>query len=116
MRHRIRGRKLGRRSEHRQALLQNLAAQLLKQERITTTAAKAKEVRGMAEEVITKGKHGTLHDRRLAMALLTDTEAVRKVFNDLAPRYAERPGGYTRLLKLMPRKGDAAPMARLELV
>ena len=116
MRHRVTGRKLGRRSKHRQALFQNLVVQLLRHERITTTEAKAKEVRGVAEGVITKGKRGALNDRRLAMALLTDKEAVRRVFDDLATRYAERPGGYTRLVKLLPRKGDAAPMALLELV
>lgn len=116
MRHRQAGRKLGRRSEHRQALVQNLVAQLLKHERITSTEAKVREARRAAEEVITKGKRGSLHDRRLAMAYLTDKDAVRKLFDDLAPRYAERPGGYTRLVRLGPRKGDAAPMALLELV
>ncbi len=116
MRHRVAGRKLGRRSEHRKALYWNLVAQLVKVERITTTEAKAKEVRGIAEEVITKGKKGTVHDRRLAFAMLPDKEAVGKVFAELAPRYAERPGGYTRVVKLMPRKGDAAPMALLELI
>ena len=98
------------------ALIQNLAAQLLKHERITSTEAKVKEVRGVVEKVITKGKSGSLHDRRQAMAFLTDKEAVRKLFGDLALRYAERPGGYTRVVRLMPRKGDAAPMALLELV
>ncbi len=116
MRHRQAGRKLGRRTEHREALLQNLVAQLLKHERITSTEAKLKEARGAAERVITRGKRGTLNDRRLAMAYLTDKAAVRKLFDDLAPRYAERPGGYTRLVRLGIRKGDAAPMALLELV
>ena len=116
MRHRVAGRTLGRRMEHRQALYQNLVVQLVKHERITTTEAKAKEVRGIAEQVITKGKQGTVHDLRQVMAFLTDKEAARKVFRDLATRYAERPGGYTRLLRTMPRKGDAAPMAVLELV
>lgn len=116
MRHRQIGRKLGRRSEHRLALLQNLTAQLLKHERITSTEAKAREVRSIIEKVITKGKRGSLHDRRQTMAFLTDKAAVKKLFDDVAPRYADRPGGYTRLIRLMQRKGDAAPMAMLELV
>ena len=116
MRHRVEGRTLGRRTEHREALLQNLVAQLIKHERITTTEAKAREARKLAEKVITKGKGGSLNERRLAMGLLTDKQAVSKLFDDLGPRYADRPGGYTRMLKLMPRKGDAAPMALLELV
>jgi large subunit ribosomal protein L17 len=116
MRHRIAGRSLGRRTEHREAMLQNIVAQLIKRERISTTEARAKEARLLAERMITKGKAGSLNDRRLAMATLTDKEAVGKLFDELAPRYAERTGGYTRILKLGPRKGDAAPMALLELV
>ena len=116
MRHRVEGRILGRRTEHREAMLQNLVAQLIKHERITTTEAKAREARKLAEKVITKGRGGSVHERRLAMALLTDKQAVSKLFDELGPRYAERPGGYTRILKLMPRKGDAAAMALLELV
>ena len=90
--------------------------ELLKRERITTTEAKAREVRGVAEKVITKGRRGTLNDRRIAAALLTEKQVVRKLFDDIGPRSATRPGGYTRMLKLMPRKGDAAAMALLELV
>lgn len=116
MRHRVAGRKLGRRTEHRQALLQGLVAQLLVHERITTTEAKARDARSLAEHMITKGKSGTLHDRRIAMSTLTNKDAVKKLFDDIAPRYQERSGGYTRLLKVMPRKGDAAAMAILELV
>ncbi len=116
MRHRIAGRSLGRRTEHREAMLQNIVAQLIKRERISTTEARAKEARLLAERMITKGKAGSLNDRRLAMATLTDKEAVGKLFDELAPRYAERTGGYTRIVKVGPRKGDAAPMALLELV
>ncbi len=116
MRHRVEGRTLGRRTEHREALLQNLVAELLKHERITTTEAKAREARKLAERVITKGRGGSIHDRRQTLALLTDKQAVSKLFDEVGPRYADRPGGYTRMVKLMPRKGDAAPMAMLELV
>ena len=116
MRHRVAGRKLGRRTEHREAMLQNIVAQLLTHERVTTTEAKAKEARTLAERIITKGRSGSVHDRRQAMALLTDKQALRKLFDELGPRYADRAGGYTRLMKLMPRRGDAAAMALLELV
>lgn len=116
MRHRVATKSLGRRSEHRNSMLQNLAAELLKKERITTTQAKAKVACSVTEEIITKAKRGTLHDRRLVLAKLTDEDAVRKAFDELATRYADRPGGYTRMYKLMPRKGDAAAMAMLELV
>ena len=116
MRHRVAGRKLGRRTEHREAMLQNIVAQLLRNERVTTTEGKAREARSLAERMITKGRSGSLNDRRLAMATLTDKQAVRVLFEELGPRYADRAGGYTRMLKLMPRKGDAAPMAILELV
>ena len=116
MRHRVAGRKLGRRTEHREATLQNIVVQLLTHERVTTTEAKAKEARTLAERIITKGRSGSVHDRRQAMALLTDKQALRKLFDELGPRYADRAGGYTRLMKLMPRRGDAAAMALLELV
>lgn len=116
MRHRIATKSLGRRAEHRNSMLQNLTVALLKNERIQTTQAKAKVARGMVEEIITKAKNGTLHDRRLVLAKLTDETAVRKAFSELAGRYADRPGGYTRMYKLAPRKGDAAAMAMLELV
>ena len=116
MRHRVAGRKLGRRSEHREATLQNIVVELLTHERVTTTEAKARSARTLAERIITKGRSGSLHDRRLAMALLTDKQAVRRLFDEIGPRYADRNGGYTRIMKLMPRKGDAAAMAMLELV
>ena len=116
MRHRVVGRKLGRRTEHREAMLQNIVVQLLTYERVTTTEAKAREARKLADRIITKGRSGSIHDRRLAMALLTDKHALRRLFDEIGPRYAERNGGYTRIMKLMPRKGDAAAMAVLELV
>ena len=116
MRHRVSGRKLGRRTEHREAMLQGIVAQLITHERVTTTEAKAREARRLAEHVITTGRNGSQHQRRRAMALLTDKLAVAKLFENLGPRYASRKGGYTRMVKIMPRKGDAAPMAILELV
>ena len=116
MRHKVTGRRLGRPSGHRKALYRGLVRDLLLRERIRTTLAKAKEVRGMAEKIITFGKKGELHHRRLALAFVTDKNVVAKVFDELSERYAERQGGYTRVLKLGPRKGDGAPMAILELV
>lgn len=116
MRHKVTGRRLGRPSGHRKALYRGLVRDLLLRERIRTTLAKAKEVRGLAEKIITYGKKGELHHRRLALAFVTDKNVVAKVFDELSERYAERQGGYTRVLKLGPRKGDGAPMAILELV
>ncbi len=116
MRHRVAGRKLSRSSAHRRALYRNLVTDLLRYEKLTTTEAKAREARSLAEKVITLGKKGTLHDRRQVLAFVADEDVVRKVFDVLAKRYAERAGGYTRLLKLGPRLGDGAPLARLELV
>jgi len=116
MRHRVNGRKLGRPTGHRVAMYRNLITDLLRYEKIVTTEAKAKEVRGMAEKTITLGKNGSLHARRQALAVVTDKKVVPKLFDELASRYADRPGGYTRLVKLGPRLGDGAPMARLELV
>jgi len=116
MRHRVNGRKLGRPTGHRVAMYRNLITDLLRYEKIVTTEAKAKEVRGMAEKTITLGKNGSLHARRQALAVVTDKKVVTKLFDELASRYADRPGGYTRLVKLGPRLGDGAPMARLELV
>lgn len=98
------------------ALYRNLVSALINKEHIKTTEAKAKEVRGLAERVITYGKKGSLHNRRTAIAFMHDEQAIKKVFDELASRYADRPGGYTRITKLGPRKGDAAPMALLELV
>jgi len=116
MRHKIAGRKLGRATGHRRALFRNLVTDLLNYEKITTTEAKAKEVRGLAEKMITLGKDGELHSRRQALSFIIDKKVAEKVFAELAQRYAERPGGYTRIIKLGPRLGDGAPMVKLELV
>ncbi len=116
MRHKVAGRKLGRSSAHRKALYRNLVTDLLNYERITSTEAKAKEIRSLAEKMITLGKEGGLNSRRQALSFILDGRIAEKVFNELAPRYAERPGGYTRLIKLGPRLGDGAPMVRIELV
>jgi large subunit ribosomal protein L17 len=98
------------------ALLRNIVTDLLRHETVQTTEAKAREVRRLAEKVITRGKKGSLHDRRLAAAVLTDEGILRKLFDELGPRYESRPGGYTRMVKLGQRKGDAAPMAIVELM
>jgi large subunit ribosomal protein L17 len=116
MRHRVGGRKLSRPTGHRLALYRNLITDLFRSERITTTEAKAKEIQGMAEKIITLGKRGDLHARRLASSRLFDDRIVDKVFAVLAVRYSERPGGYTRVVKLPPRLGDAASMAVIELL
>ena len=116
MRHRHSGRKLSRPTGHRTLMLRNMVTDLLRHESIRTTSAKAQEVRRMAEKAITHGKRGSLHDRRQALAVLTDESVVSKLFDELGPRYESRPGGYTRIVKLGERKGDAAPMAIIELV
>ncbi len=116
MRHLKAGRKFGRTSAHRKALFRNLVGALIQRERISTTLAKAKELRGKVEKTITLGKKGTLHARRQAFKLAPQKEAVQKVFGSLAERYANRPGGYTRIIKIGPRRGDNAPMAFIELV
>ena len=116
MAHRIDGRKLGRPTDHRRALFRNLVTDLLRHEKIITTEAKAKEVRGLAEKVITLGKRGDLHARRQALRFVYDKKMVEKTFDELAERYANRPGGYTRIVKLGPRHGDRARMAQLEMV
>ena len=116
MRHLKAGRKLGRTSAHRKALFRNLVGALILRERISTTLAKAKELRGKVEKTITLGKKGTLHARRQAFKLAPQKETVLKVFGPLAERYAKRPGGYTRIIKIGPRKGDNAPMVFIELV
>ncbi len=116
MRHRRSGRKLGRDSAHRRALYANLAGALIEHGRIRTTEAKAKEVRPIAEQMITLGRRGDLAARRRALAYLRSQEIVHKLFAEVGPRFAERPGGYSRIVKLGPRAGDAAPMAYLELV
>jgi len=116
MANRIAGRKLGRPTDHRLAMLRNQVTDLLRHEKIVTTEAKAREVRGIAERMITWGKQGSLHARRQVLRIVTDKETVKKLFDDLGPRFADRAGGYTRLVRLGPRRGDAARMAQLELV
>jgi len=114
--HHVKGRKLSRYKDQRTALMRGLVSELIKHERITTTLAKAKETRVVAEKLITHGKKGTVHHRRLALAQLPDKRVVKKVFDDVASRYEDRNGGYTRILKLGPRQGDGANMAMIELV
>jgi large subunit ribosomal protein L17 len=116
MRHRRAGKKLGRDSAHRKALYSNLAGALIEHGRIRTTEAKAKAVKPFAEQMITLGKRGDLHARRLALAELRSQDVVHQLFADVAPRFADRPGGYTRIVRLGPRNGDAAEMVYLELV
>lgn len=116
MRHAVRGRKLGRTTAHRRALFRNQLASLVRHERIVTTLPKAKEMRPILEKTITQGKRGTLHARRQVRRWLSDRHLVQKVFDDIAPRFADRNGGYSRIMKLGPRKGDGAEMAILELV
>lgn len=116
MRHKLAGRKLNRSTGHRWALYRGQVTALLAHERIVTTEAKAKEVRSLAEKMITLGKDGSLASRREALSFVTDKRVVDKLFAEIAPSYADRNGGYTRLLKLGPRPGDSAPMAQIELV
>jgi large subunit ribosomal protein L17 len=116
MRHRLAGRHLGRDTAHRLSLYRNLVTDLLRYERITTTEAKAKEIRPMAEKVITLGRRGDLHARRQALRFVYDEHVVRKVFDDIGPRMADRPGGYLRITALEARRGDGARMASIELV
>lgn len=116
MRHGVAGRKLSRPTGHRLALFRNLMTDLLRYERIRTTEAKAKDVQAQVEKMISLGKRGDLHARRLAGAKIYDGKIVEKLFGDLAERYSERGGGYTRVIKLGPRLGDAAEMAIIELV
>jgi len=112
----MRGRKLGRSPAHRKALFRNQLASLVREERIKTTLHKAKELRPIAEKVVTQGKRDTLHARRLVNRWLPERLLVKKVFDDIAPRFQERPGGYTRIIKLGPRRGDGAEMAVIEWV
>jgi len=116
MRHRNAGRKLNRTATHRSALFASLATALIKHEQIATTLPKAKELRRVADRLITLAKRGDLHARRLALSRLRDEAMVAKLFGTLGPRYADRPGGYTRVLKAGFRYGDSAPMAVIELV
>ena len=116
MRHQKKTVKLGRTAEHRKALLANQVCSLIEHQRIRTTLAKAKAVRPLAEKMVTLGKNGSLHARRTALAVLRQKSAVKKLFDDIAPRSASRNGGYTRIIKLGQRKSDAAPIAFLEWV
>ncbi|UZK69420.1 50S ribosomal protein L17 [Sphingomonas sp. S1-29] len=116
MRHRVGGRKLQRTSAHRIALFRNMSAALIKHEQITTTVAKAKELRPYVEKLVTLAKKGGLSNRRLAHARLLDDAQLIKLFDVLASRYADRPGGYTRIIKAGPRASDASPMAIIEFV
>src|ERR1700683_520713 len=116
MRHKLSGRQLSRNSPHRHAMLRNMAASLLRHETIRTTVPKAKELRRVVEPLITLAKTDTDSRRRLALARLRDTEVVVKLFADLGPRFKARPGGYTRILHMLPRAGDSAPMALMQLV
>ena len=116
MRHRMSGRKLNRTSSHRKAMFSNMAVALLKHEQIKTTLPKAKDLRPIVEKLISLGKRGRLHDRRRAFAMLRDDATTAKLFDSLADRYADRSGGYTRVIKAGYRYGDTAPMAVIELV
>lgn len=116
MRHKVAGRKLSCSSSHRRALLRNLVTDLLNHGKITTTEAKAKEARSLAEKMITLGKEGSLHARRQALSFILDQGVTEKVFSELATKYTERSGGYTRITKLGSRLGDGAPMVQLELI
>ena len=116
MRHLKSGRQLSRNSSHRWALMRNLITALLREEKIQTTDPKAKELRRWADRVITLGKQGTLHARRQVLSIVQDKAVVRKLFDTLGPRFKDRPGGYTRIIKLGLRRGDAAQMSLIELV
>jgi large subunit ribosomal protein L17 len=115
MRHRVAGRKLSRHTQHRELMFRNMVVSLLTHERIRTTLPKAKEIRTWADKIITLGKKGDLHARRRAYDLLRDRDAVKKLFEEIAPRFKDRMGGYTRVYKMGRRLGDAAPMALVEL-
>ncbi len=115
MRHRKSGRKLNRSAPHRLAMFRNMVTSLLEHEHIQTTDAKAKELRRFAERMVTLGKRGTLHARRQALSFVRDRNVVKKLFEDIAPRFADRPGGYTRVTKLGTRRGDAAALSVIEL-
>ncbi len=116
MRHLKAGRKFGRTSDHRKAMFRNMVTALIRRERIQTTLPKAKELRGKVEKTITLGKKGTLHARRQAYKLVAEKDAVQKVFGPLAERFADRHGGYTRIIRIGNRRGDDAPMAYIELI
>lgn len=116
MRHSKAGRRLGRKTSHREAMFRNMVTSLLAHEKITTTDAKAKEIRSFTERMITLGKRGDLHSMRLAASFIREKSVVTKLFSTIAPRYMDRPGGYTRIIKLGIRQGDTAPVSMIELV
>jgi large subunit ribosomal protein L17 len=116
MRHRVAGKKLGRKTAHRVMMFRNMVTSLLDKERMRTTVDRAKAIRPIAEKIITLGKRETLHARRQALAFVKDPAVVAKLFDDLAPRFAQRNGGYTRIIKLGHRDGDGAQMALIELI
>src|SRR5262245_11201313 len=116
MRHRAKGRQLSRTAEHKKALLRNLAMSLFRHEKIVTTTAKAKELRPFAERLITLARRGALHARRLVERRIQDREVLKRLFSEIGPRFAARPGGYTRILKIGHRVGDGADTARIELL
>ena len=116
MRHRVAGRKLSRHTQHRKLMFRNMLVSLLQHERIKTTLAKGKELRGWVDKIITLGKKGTLHARRQAFAILRDKEIVKKLFEEITPRLKDREGGYTRIYKMGWRQGDGAPLSLIELV
>ncbi len=116
MRHRKAGRKLGRTTSHKNAMLRNMVTSFLKDEKIVTTDAKAKELRSVAEKMITLGKRGNLHARRQALSFIRDKKIAKKVFEEISPRFSERAGGYTRIVKIGNREGDNAPVSLIELV
>jgi large subunit ribosomal protein L17 len=116
MRHRVKGKKLRRDTAHRRALLRNLVTSFLEKERMRTSLAKAKAARPLAEKMITLAKRNTLHARRQAARFIFGKEVVKKLFSELGPRFSERPGGYTRIVKIGPRRGDGMDMAMLELI
>lgn len=116
MRHRNARRKIGRKTEHRMATMRNMSEALFTHGRITTTMGKAKELRSFAERLITRARKDSVHSRRLVARDIHDRKVLKRLFDDIAPRFAERPGGYTRILRMVPRRGDAAEMALIELV
>jgi large subunit ribosomal protein L17 len=116
MRHRAKGRQLSRTSTHRRAMLNNMATSLFEHGRVVTTEAKAKELRPFAEKLITLARRGDLHARRLVQRKIKDRETLSRLFSDIGPRFAARPGGYTRILKMGHREGDGADIARIELL
>lgn len=116
MRHNKSGRRLGRKPDHRQHMMRNMVTSFFENEKITTTVTRAKELRKLVDKMITLGKRGDLHARRQALQVIREQKVVAKLFDMIAPRYAERPGGFTRIIKIENRQGDNAPMAIIELV